>query len=66
MLTIFSKEDYLFVCESIDYNRRSQNQHRMPLQVTNKQSKLTGAPENPINGTFPSNLCRVSVIASIT
>lgn len=27
---------------------------------------LTGAPENPISGTLPSNLCLVSVIASKT
>lgn len=27
---------------------------------------LTGAPVNPINGTLPSNLCRVNVIASPT
>lgn len=35
--------------------------------VNNISIKIpTGAPLNPINGTFPSNLCRVNVIASPT
>lgn len=33
-------------------------------QLLNKE--LTGAPVNPINGTFPSNLCLIIVIASPT
>ena len=31
-----------------------------------KAMKLTGAPENPINGTFPSSLCLVNVNAFMT
>lgn len=29
-------------------------------------AQLTGAPVKPINGTFPSNLCRIIVMASPT